>query len=173
MFTHLFNAMRPINHRDPGVIVAAMNSRAATPALIADGVHVHPSIMRMVCETRGATRMIIVTDKVSLAGTSPGASHTVGRERAGIHEGAARLPDGTLAGAIISMLEGLRLMVTAVGVEVGEAALTAASNPAALIANGNERAPRGTLQPGAISDIIVLSPELVLKSVFIAGRELR
>ncbi|HLI80816.1 MAG TPA: N-acetylglucosamine-6-phosphate deacetylase, partial [Candidatus Binataceae bacterium] len=167
MFTHLFNAMRPLNHRDPGVIAAALTNDVAMPAVIPDGVHVAPEILRLVYMARTARRMILTTDKVSLAATGPDASMTVGRESACIVDGVARLPDGTLAGAIISMLEGARVMHK-IGAGVGELAMMAAANPASMLAQTR----RGMLQRGAVSDIIVLGDALELKAVFLAGCEL-
>jgi len=167
MFTHLFNAMRPLGHRDPGVIAAALTSAYATPALIPDGIHVHKEILRLVFRARGAAGMILTTDKVAFAGTAGDSTLILGREGARIDRGVARLPDGTIAGSIISMLEGVRLMVREVGAGVGEAALMAATNPAAILGILD----RGRLGPGAIADIIVLGPELQLKAVFLAGRE--
>jgi N-acetylglucosamine-6-phosphate deacetylase len=169
MFTHLFNAMRPISHRDPGVIAAALTSSKATPAVIPDGIHVRPEILRIIYMARGAASMILTTDKVSLAGTAPNTALKVGRQQAQIVDGAARLSDGILAGAIISMLDGIRLMIEKVGASVGEASMMAATNPAAML--GLEE--RGRLQPGTVSDIIVLNAALELKSVLIAGRELK
>jgi N-acetylglucosamine-6-phosphate deacetylase len=168
MFTHLFNAMRPLNHRDPGVVAAALTSDVAMPAVIADGVHVAPEILRLIYMSRTARRMILTTDKVSLAATPPDASMNVGRERARIVDGAARLSDGTLAGAIISMLDGARVMTEKAGAGIGDIGVIAATNPATLLG----QAQRGRLQPGAISDIIVLSDTLELKAVFLAGHEL-
>jgi N-acetylglucosamine-6-phosphate deacetylase len=168
MFTHLFNAMRPLHHRDPGVIVAALTNEVAMPAVIPDGVHVAPEILRLIYMVRTARRMILTTDKVSLAGTALDSSLTVGRERARVANGAARLPDGTLAGAVISVLDGARVMVEKAGAGVGEVATMAATNPAALLGHAD----RGRLQPGAVSDIIVLSDALELKAVFLAGHEL-
>jgi N-acetylglucosamine-6-phosphate deacetylase len=168
MFTHLFNAMRPLNHRDPGVIAAALTNQVAMPAIIPDGIHVAPEILRLIYMARGPHRMILTTDKVSLAETAPDSSLNVGRERARIDGGAARLPDGTLAGAVISMLDGARLMTRKVGAGIGEVAMMAASNPATLVGHTE----LGRLQRGAVSDIIVLNEALELKSVFLAGREL-
>jgi N-acetylglucosamine-6-phosphate deacetylase len=168
MFTHLFNAMRPLNHRDPGVIAAALTNEVAMPAVIPDSVHLAPEILRLVYTTRTARRMLITTDKVSLAATTPDASMRIGREQARIVDGAARLPDGTLAGATISMLEGARVMRT-IGADIGELALMGAGNPANLLGETH----RGRLQPGAVSDIIVLNEALELKTVFVAGHELR
>jgi N-acetylglucosamine-6-phosphate deacetylase len=160
--------MRPLNHRDPGVIAAALANEVAMPAVIPDGVHVAPEILRLIYMARTAQRMILTTDKVSLASMSPDASMNVGRERARIVDGAARLPDGTLAGAIISMLDGAHVMIEKVCAGVGDIGVMAATNPATLLG----QAQRGRLQPGAISDIIVLGDTLELKAVFLAGHEL-
>ncbi|HLX37401.1 MAG TPA: N-acetylglucosamine-6-phosphate deacetylase, partial [Candidatus Binataceae bacterium] len=167
MFTHLFNAMRPLNHRDPGVVAAALTGELAMPAVIPDGVHLTPEILRLIYMTRTSRRMFMTTDKVSLAGTSTGIAMPVGREQARIVDGAARLPDGTLAGATISMLEGARVMQK-IGAGIGDLAMMAARNPADLLGETQ----RGRLQPGAVSDIIVLDETLRLKAVFLAGREL-
>src|SRR5260370_3546238 len=115
MFTHLFNAMPPLNHRDPGVIAAALAPSRALAAIIPDGVHVHPSILNLAYRARGRDGMLLVTDKVVLAGTadnSDNQSHrTAGRPTATTTDAAARLANGTLAGSIISMLDGVRLIL--------------------------------------------------------------
>jgi N-acetylglucosamine-6-phosphate deacetylase len=167
MFTHLFNAMRPLNHRDPGVIAAALAPGAALAGIIPDAVHVHPAILRLAFAARGRTGLILVTDKVALAHTSD-TEKKVGRARATIRDGVARLDDGTLAGSIISMLDGVRVMVEKAGVTIGDAAVMAATNPARLIGAND----RGQIQVGARADLIQLSRTLELKSVFIAGREI-
>lgn len=153
MFTHLFNAMRPLGHRDPGPAAAALTTDAAAAAVIPDGLHVHPEVLRLVYKARGARGMILTTDKVALGGGG---------------KGAARRADGALAGGVISMLEGVRMMVGRVGATVGEAVLMAAANPAAVIG----LADRGRIAPGARADLLVVGPELDLKAVFVAGREL-
>ncbi|MFI5351400.1 MAG: N-acetylglucosamine-6-phosphate deacetylase [Candidatus Binatales bacterium] len=168
MFTHLFNAMRPLRHRDPGVIAAAMLAREAKPAVIPDGIHVDPAMLALVYRVRGAAGMLMTTDKVALGGESAGASRQVGRAYARVEAGAARLADGTLAGSVISMLDGARLMVEKVGVSVGEVAMMASANPAAML--GLED--RGKLKPGGRADLLVLSRELKLKAVYIGGREM-
>jgi len=167
MFTHLFNAMRPLGHRDPGVIAAALAQSAAIAAVIPDGVHLHPEILRLVYHARGMSGMMLTTDKVALAGAA-GAPARAGPARATIDRGAARLGDGTLAGSIISLLDGVRLMVGAAGVTVGQAAVMAATNPANVLGMRD----RGRLEAGARADLIVLAPELELKAVFVGGREI-
>jgi N-acetylglucosamine-6-phosphate deacetylase len=165
MFTHVFNAMRPMHHRDPGVVAAAMLPSPAMAAIIPDGVHVDPVMLRLLHRSRSAAGMIITTDKSASAGAPP---HATAPGEFVIARGAARTADGTLAGSIISMLDGVRLMVEKVGVGVGEAALMGATNPSTLL--GLED--RGRLVPGARADLIMLSRDLKLKAVFIGGREL-
>lgn len=156
MFTHLFNAMRPLNHRDPGVIAAALAPSSALAAIIPDGIHVHPSILNLAYRARGRDGILLVTDKVAA------------RAPATIRDGAARLADGTLAGSIISMLDGVRLIVEKAGISIADSAVMAATNPAILLGLSD----RGRLQIGARADLIVLSPALELKSVFIGGNEI-
>ena len=168
MFTHLFNAMRPLNHRDPGVIAAALAPSRALAAIIPDCVHVHPSILDLAWRARGRDGMILVTDKVVLAGTAIDSGANVGRATATIRDGAVRLDDGTLAGSIISMLDGVRLMVEKTSATIGDAAVMASTNPAILLGAPD----RGRLQPNARADLIVLTPALELKSVFINGHEI-
>jgi len=168
MFTHTFNAMRPLNHRDPGVIAAALAPSRAFAAIIPDGVHVHPSILNLAYRARGRDGMILVTDKVVLAGTTDASSVTVGRAPATIRDGAVRLANGTLAGSIISMLDGVRMLVENTDATIADAAVMAATNPATLLGATD----RGRLQPKARADLVVLTPKLELKSVFISGREI-
>ena len=168
MFTHVCNAMRPLNHRDPGVVAMALAPSAARSAFIADGVHVHPEVLRLAWRARGTPGIVLTTDMVPLAGTGGEASWDVGSGRARIDRGAARLADGTLAGSIISMLDGVRLMQREVGVPLAEAAVMAATNPAAVLGLRD----RGQLVPRCWADLIVLNRALELRAVFVGGREL-
>jgi N-acetylglucosamine-6-phosphate deacetylase len=164
MFTHTFNAMAPLNHRHPGAAAAAMLPSRAWAAVIADGVHVHPEMLRLLYRARGAAGICLTSDRVATgatAGTSPLAAAVV-------VNGAARMPDGRLAGSVSSMLDAVRIMVERVGASVGEAALMAATNPARVLGLGE----RGRIEAGARADLLVLGPGLELKAVFIGGREL-
>jgi N-acetylglucosamine-6-phosphate deacetylase len=164
MFTHTFNAMASLDHRHPGAAAAAMLPSRAWAAVIADGVHVHPAMLRLLYLGRGAGGICLTTDRVAIAaagGASPLACATV----AG---GAARMPDGRLAGSVISMLDALRIMVDQAGANVGEAALMAATNPARVLRLSD----RGKIETGAIADLLMLGPRLELKAVFVGGREL-
>jgi N-acetylglucosamine-6-phosphate deacetylase len=163
MFTHTFNAMAPLDHRHLTVATAAMLPSHARAAVIADGVHVHPAMLRLLYLARGAGGICLTTDRVATGaarGTSPLANATVAR-------GAARMPDGRLAGSVISMLDAVRLMVEQAGASIGEAALMAATNPARVLGLGE----RGRIEAGATADLLVLGTRLELKAVFVGGRE--
>ncbi len=164
MFTHVFNAMRPLHHRDPGVVTAALTPSAAFAAVIPDGIHVHPQVLALVYRARGAAGIVLTTDKVA---TDPSAG-TAFHSAASNGRMAAHNSDGLLAGSLITMMDGIRLMVTEVGVSVGEAALMAATNPAKVLG----LAQRGKIDLGCRADLIVLDRELNLKAVFIGGCEL-
>lgn len=102
--THLFNAMRPIHHREPGPIPALLESPAVTIELIADGVHIHPAIYRMVLAAVGPDRIALVTDAMCAAGMPDGA-YQLGQLPVTVTCGEARLPDGTIAGSTASMAD--------------------------------------------------------------------
>ncbi len=164
MFTHTFNAMAPIHHRRPGAAAAAMLPSHAFAAVIADGVHVHPEMLRLLYRARGAAGICLTTDRVAVGG-EPGTAPLAG---AAVKDGAARMPDGTLVGSVILMLDGARMMVERAGASVGEAALMGATNPARVLG----LAGRGRVEAGARADLLVLGPALELKTVIIGGREL-
>jgi N-acetylglucosamine-6-phosphate deacetylase len=176
MFTHVFNAMPPLHHRAPGAAGAALTSAVARAAVIPDGVHVHPALLGL---TRRAFGPVLTTDRVALAGTEGGPIPLFGGlvREARIENGAARLPDGTLAGSVITMLDGARQVIGRfgdAGLGVGGAfkarrlALMTAIEPARIL----RLTDRGVLTTRARADLIVLDRELNLKAVFIGGREI-
>ncbi|WP_207565766.1 N-acetylglucosamine-6-phosphate deacetylase [Mycobacteroides saopaulense] len=115
--THLFNAMRPIHHREPGPIPALLESPAVTIELIADGVHIHPAIYRMVLAAVGPDRIALVTDAMCAAGMPDGA-YQLGQLPVTVTCGEARLPDGTIAGSTASMAELYRFAVAHADLQV-------------------------------------------------------
>jgi N-acetylglucosamine-6-phosphate deacetylase len=177
MFTHVFNAMPPLHHRAPGAAGAALSRSAAMAAVIPDDVHLHPSITDLVFHARGPAGMILTTDRVALARTDAGEVSLFGVAKNGarVEDGAARMPNGTLAGSLITMLEGARQMAKRFDEENKRDSLhnwkiasMTASNPARLL----HLIDRGELKPRARADLILLDRELNLKAVFVGGREL-
>jgi N-acetylglucosamine-6-phosphate deacetylase len=152
--THLFNGMGPLHHRAPGLPGAALTYRPLVPSLIPDGVHVHPALVRLALDARPDA--VIVTDAVATA--APVAARS----------GAAYLPDGTLAGSTLTMLDAVQRVV-ALGVPPAVAIRHATHNPAAAIGAKD----RGRIAAGARADVIALDPEtLALRGVWVGGESL-
>ncbi len=138
LVTHLFNGMGPLHHRAPGVPGAALADARLTPSLIADLVHVHPAVVRIATSAR--PDLVLVTDAVATAG-----------DGVRCDGGAAYLPDGTLAGSILTMSRAVQNVVS-LGIPAGRAVGMASANPARVIGATD----RGRLVPGARADLIAL-----------------
>jgi N-acetylglucosamine-6-phosphate deacetylase len=166
MFTHLFNAMRPFHHRDPGVAGAALALPGVFPAMIADGVHVHPAALR-IAQRWG---MFLTTDRVALAGAGGIAMSLFGGlvKEARINNGAARLPDGTLAGSIVTMLESVRTMIKHGLMKDWSIRRRTSGAPAEVLGLKD----RGVIKSRARADLILVDAHLNMKAVFVGGREL-
>jgi N-acetylglucosamine-6-phosphate deacetylase len=165
MITHLFNAMRPLHHREPGVIGAAAHKLRPCAMMIADGVHVAPSVMRL---CRGL-RTALVTDRVASAGAKQAPATIFGRPARDIsHDsGAARYAGGTLFGSTISMLDAARMARSAMGCDwAAVAALTSGEAARALKLRN-----RGRIAPGGRADMVMVDPALKVKGVWTGGRE--
>lgn len=151
--THLFNAMSPLHHRAPGVVGAALGDPRLTVGLIVDGLHVDPLVVG-IAERALGERLVLVSDAVALLGVD-GVDVTRG----------VRLPDGTLAGSVLPLVDAVRNLVEWTGC-TSERALAAASTvPARLMS----AAGRGSLDVGSRGDAIVLSDELELVTTVVAG----
>lgn len=165
--THLFNAMRPIHHREPGPVLAALDGSAHCE-IINDGVHVHPAVLRAVL-ARGTDRLVLVTDAISAAGMSDGRYQLSGQEVI-VAAGHARLrASGNLAGSTLTMDGAVRRGVLD-GLPIQPVAAAAASNPAHVL---GEHDRRGSICAGRAADLILLDDEYRLVSVMTNGRWLR
>jgi N-acetylglucosamine-6-phosphate deacetylase len=167
MFTHLFNAMPPFHHRAPGPIGAATEtSPYPWITLIPDGVHVHPTTLRL-CS---AMRRLFVTDRIAFAGADEAPATLFGRPCAGAYRDGrvARLADGTLAGSTITMLDAARMTVGYLDRNM----YWVQSATSRHAANALRLRDRREIAPRARADLILLNPELNLKTVVIGGREI-
>lgn len=131
--THLFNAMSPLGHRDPGLPGAALADDRVTVWLIPDGLHVHPALVAIVRRAVGPDRLAIVTDAIGALGIGPG-RHRLAGLVIECDETSARLPDGTLAGSVIGLDEGVRNLAAFAGCSVEEARLAVTAVPERLLA---------------------------------------
>jgi N-acetylglucosamine-6-phosphate deacetylase len=167
MVTHLFNAQSQIGPRDPGVIGSALDRGELSAGLIADGVHVHPTNIALALRAkRGPARIFLVTDAMSPTGTE-GESFVLAGRTVLRKDGALRLPDGTLAGADLTMIDAVAYMHRTVGVELDEVLRMASAYPADALGVGHER---GRLQPGMRADIVHLGDDLGVRGTLIGGK---
>ncbi|MFO8033925.1 MAG: N-acetylglucosamine-6-phosphate deacetylase [Candidatus Bipolaricaulota bacterium] len=163
-FTHLFNAMRGFHHRDPGPVGAALDTEAYVE-LICDGVHVHPSAVRLVAWAKGVDRICLVTDSMAAAGLPAGA-YTLGGQPVTVRGGEARLADGTLAGSTLTMNRAVKNFMNWTGCSLPEAVRCASFNPARLLGL-DER--KGSLEVGKDADLVVFDEELAVHYTIIGG----
>jgi len=164
--THLFNAMSPLQHRDPGMVGAALNCGSLHVGLIADGVHVDPAAIQLAMRAKqGPGRIYLVTDAMSVAGTEKTRFELGGRTIFRMN-GRLTLEDGTMAGADVDFSSSLRVMVNQVGVSLEEALRMATRYPSEVIGRSNQV---GTLQAGARSDFIALDNDFGVKAVWLGG----
>lgn len=190
--THLFNAMRPWHHREPGPSGAALAHREVACSIIADLVHLHPAVIAQVAALKGWERTILVTDAVAAAGMpaaavpdsapggaapgsagptgggpgwgGPGPPVTLGDRTVAVTGGAPRLPDGTLAGSVLSMDRAVRNVVAA-GVPWVQAVAMASTTPARLLGLD-----QGEVRGGLRADLVVLADDLSVAAVLAGGR---
>ena len=165
MVTHLFNAMSGFSHRAPGAVGAALVDERVTVGLIADGVHCHPVSVRLAVKAKGADRVALVTDSIAGLGMEPGVYQLDGRDIL-VDETLARLPDGKLAGSVLSMDQAVRNVVEWAGSSVGDACRMASEVPARVLGLGS----KGTLAPGKDADLVLLDDDLHVSSTFVDGQ---
>ncbi len=165
--THLFNAMNPLHHRAPGVPGALLAHDTAMFGVIADGVHVHPSIFKWLVRAAGAERITLVTDAMAAAGMPPG-DYPLGDRTVTVTATSARLADGTLAGSILTMDQAVRNLVTWDACAPSDALTMASVTPARLLG----AAQIGQLAPGRAADIVVLDETLHVRQTLVAGQVL-
>lgn len=164
--THLFNAMPPIHHRDPGVIGAAAEQETVQAELICDGLHIHPSAVRMAFRLFPG-RICLVSDALRCCGM-PDGEYALGGQQVFLSGGIARLSDGTIAGAAANLYTGMRNAVK-FGIPREEAILSATLHPAKALGCENSV---GSIAPGKQADFILCDADLERRQVFLAGESL-
>lgn len=166
MVTHLFNAMSPLAHREPGMVGAALDHGGLHAGLIADGIHVDATAVAIALRAkRGPGRVFLVTDAMATTGTTLDAFTLNGRV-VYRRNGRLTLADGTLAGADTTMIASVRFMHHAIGLPLGEALRMASLYPAQAV---GKSATIGHLRPGARADLVHLSDTLDIRAVWIGG----
>ncbi|GAA3338942.1 N-acetylglucosamine-6-phosphate deacetylase [Amorphoplanes nipponensis] len=163
--THLCNGMRPAHHREPGPIVALLDSPSVVCELVADGIHLHDGMLRFAAHAAGPDRAALITDAMDAAGM-PDGRYELGGQEVTVADRVARLArDGSIAGSTLTMDAAFRQAVGA-GLDLPTAAAMAATTPARVLGLTDEV---GALEAGLRADLVVLAPDLTVKRVMRAG----
>ena len=175
--THLFNGMRPLHHREPGPAGALLDRDEVTCEVIADGVHLHDTVIRLVARVAGPDRLVLVTDAMAAAGM-PDGRYRLGSMRVDVAGGVARLAadgepgpasapgtGGAIAGSTATMADVVRRAVAA-GVPVTTVAAAASTTPARVLGLGHRI---GALRAGLAADLVVCDEEFRLRAVMRRG----
>nr|BFE67425.1 hypothetical protein GCM10020092_007260 [Actinoplanes digitatis] len=163
--THLFNGMRPAHHREPGPVVALLNSPSIVCELVADGIHLHDGMLRLAAQAAGPDRAALITDAMDAAGM-PDGEYELGGQAVAVADRVARLVrDGSIAGSTLTMDEAFRRAVCA-GLDLATASAMASTTPARALGLADQV---GALEAGLRADLVVLGPDLTVRRVMRAG----
>jgi N-acetylglucosamine-6-phosphate deacetylase len=166
--THLYNAMPGINHRNPGVIPAAVETPGVRAEIISDGYHIHPAAVRLAFSMFGGDRMVLISDSGRCEGLEDGSKFELGGQDAWLRGGVAKLADGTIACSATNLFDCMKNAIS-FGVREEDAVRAASYNPACAIAADKEV---GSIETGKVADFVVCSADYTEKRVFLAGTEL-
>lgn len=167
--THLFNAMNPIHHRNPGPVVAACENEEVTAELICDGVHSHPAIIRMAFKLFGEERIILISDTMRACGMEDG-TYDLGGQDVTVRGNLATIADGSIAGSVTCLPDCVRYAVNTAHIPLKSVIKCATENPARALGMCDKI---GTLAQGSFADILILNKDLTLKSVILRGRKIQ
>ena len=167
--THLFNAMPGINHRNPGVIPAALERPSVRAEIICDGLHIHPAVIRMAFSMFGGERMIVVSDSGRCAGQSEGYQFDLGGQMAEIRGGVAKLVGSDTIACSATNLWQCLINCISFGIREEDVIRACTYNPACAL---GVQAEVGTIATGKQADFIICSPDYTKKRVFLAGKEI-
>ena len=164
--THLYNAMNGINHRNPGPILAAMENENVMAELICDGIHIHPSVVRMTMKIFGSDRIIFISDSLECAGM-PDGEYMLGGQKIIKRGRRATLSDGlTIAGSVSNLMECMRLSVTEMNIPLEDAVKCACVNPVKAIGLEDSY---GRIEAGRIANLVMLDGDLNIVHVIRRG----
>ena len=162
--THLYNAMPPLSHRAPGVIGAAADNDEVAVELIADGVHIHPAVVRATFKMFW-NRVMLISDSMMATGLEDG-EYSLGGQAVTVRGNRATLHDGTIAGSATNLLDCVRSAVK-MGIPLGQAIRSASTNPARAIGVQHDY---GSLEPGKLANVLLLDDELNVHTLLLRGQ---
>jgi N-acetylglucosamine-6-phosphate deacetylase len=163
--THTFNAMRPLDHRSPGILGAVLTDHRVSADIIADGVHLDPAIVKLFADAKGAAQTVLITDAISATGMPEG-RYRLGSFEVDVHDGKCMV-DGKLAGSVLTMDRAVRNLARFAEWDLPRAVAAASQNPARVARIAN----KGALAVGADADFVVLNSEGEVLRTFVGGVE--
>ena len=163
--THTFNAMRPLDHRSPGILGAVLTDHRVSADIIADGVHLDPAIVKLFADAKGATQTVLITDAISATGMPEG-RYRLGSFEVDVRDGKCMV-DGKLAGSVLTMDRAVRNLARFAEWDLSQAVAAASQNPARVARIAN----KGVLEVGADADFVVLNSEGEVLRTFVGGVE--
>ncbi|HVX78268.1 MAG TPA: N-acetylglucosamine-6-phosphate deacetylase [Bradyrhizobium sp.] len=163
--THLFNAMSQLNAREPGLVGAALEDDRLFAGIICDGIHVDRAGLRIAFRCKGRDRLMLVTDAMPLVGTNDRQFMLQGRQ-VRLHDNRLTGPDGTLAGAHLTMIEAVRNAVAFLEISLVDGLIMASRTPAAFLGLESEL---GRIAPGYRADLVAFNPNFEVVGTWIGG----
>jgi N-acetylglucosamine-6-phosphate deacetylase len=163
--THTFNAMRPLDHRSPGILGAVLTDPRVSADIIADGVHLDPAIVKLFANAKGAAQTVLITDATSATGM-PDGRYRLGSFEVDVRDGKC-MADGKLAGSVLTMDRAVRNLARFAEWDLPQAVAAASQNPARVARIAN----KGVLAVGADADFVVLNSEGEVLRTFVGGVE--
>lgn len=163
-YTHLFNAMSPLESRNPGIVAAALES-AGWCGLIVDGKHVHPAMLKLAIRAKADRRFMLVTDAMPGAGAEIDHFY-LGDQRIENRNGECLTSDGRLAGSSLTMVDAFRNAMSMLGLPLEEAARMASTNPATFLGADDCF---GSIQPGRRADLVCLGDDYTVRRTWVRG----
>ena len=162
---HMFNAMRPFSHRDPGIIGAILTDERVSTEIITDGIHVHPVAVKALCRAKPLDKVVLSTDSISAA-AMPDGEYLLSGKRVTVIGGACRDEEGRLAGSSLTQDRALRNLIAWSGLSAQDALCTATINPARVL--GLEQ--KGRIKTGADADLVLLDERWEVERTFVRGQ---
>lgn len=163
--THLYNAMSPLQSREPGVVGAALEDARSWCGLVLDGEHVHPAAARVALAAKPRGKIMLVTDAMPPVGSAATSFELYG-ERIEVRDGVLRNQAGALAGSCLDMASAVRNAVRLLGVDLDEAVRMASTYPATFLGRDQSI---GSIAAGKRADLVVLNEDLSVHQVWISG----
>lgn len=161
--THTFNAMRPLSHRDPGILAEVLTDSRVSADIIADGVHVDPAVVELFLKAKGADAAVLITDATAATGMPEG-RYRLGSSEVEVKDGRS-LIDGKLAGSILTMDRALRNVMQYAHWDLQKALRLATVNPARVAGLNNH----GVVKEGASADLVALGPKGEVRTTIVRG----